>query len=78
MQQGRAKNVKELVQKALDDGLAAGQILDEGLLSGMSIIGENRITSYNVCYTKLLRNHHQVLSVQALLHFLLCLAAGNC
>ena len=39
LQQGRAKNVKELVQKALDDGLSAGQILDEGLLAGMSIVG---------------------------------------
>lgn len=39
LQQGRAKNVKELVQKALDEGTPASQILDEGLLSGMSIIG---------------------------------------
>jgi len=39
LQQGRAKNVKELVQKALDEGLSASQILDEGLLAGMSIIG---------------------------------------
>ncbi len=39
LQQGRAKNVKELVQQALDDGIAAGEILDEGLLAGMSIVG---------------------------------------
>lgn len=40
LQQGRAKNVKELVQKAIDDGMNAETILEEGLLSGMSIIGE--------------------------------------
>lgn len=40
LQQGRAKNVKELVQKALDEGLDAKAVLDEGLLAGMSIIGE--------------------------------------
>jgi corrinoid protein of di/trimethylamine methyltransferase len=39
LQQGRAKNVKELVQKAIDDGMDAKTILEEGLLSGMSIIG---------------------------------------
>lgn len=40
LQQGRAKNVKELVQKAIDDGLDVKTILEEGLLSGMGIIGE--------------------------------------
>lgn len=40
MQKGRAKNVKELVQQALDEGIDARQILEEGLLSGMSVIGE--------------------------------------
>jgi corrinoid protein of di/trimethylamine methyltransferase len=40
LQKGKAKIVKELVQNALDEGLAPQQILDEGLLSGMSIIGE--------------------------------------
>jgi corrinoid protein of di/trimethylamine methyltransferase len=40
LQQGRAKNVKELVQKALDEGMDAKTILEEGLLSGMNIIGE--------------------------------------
>ena len=39
LQQGRAKMVKELVQKAIDEGMDAKTILDEGLLSGMSIIG---------------------------------------
>ena len=39
LQQGKAKMVKELVQKAIDDGINVKTILDEGLLSGMSIIG---------------------------------------
>ena len=40
LQKGRAKNVKALVQQALDEGVDAKVILEEGLLSGMSIIGE--------------------------------------
>lgn len=40
LQQGRAKNVKELVQQAIDQGIDAKTILEEGLLSGMGIIGE--------------------------------------
>lgn len=39
LQKGRAKNVKALVQQALDEGLDAKTILDEGLLSGMMTIG---------------------------------------
>ena len=40
LQQGKAKVVKELVQKAIDEGIDAKTILEEGLLSGMSIIGQ--------------------------------------
>lgn len=40
LQQGRARNVKELVQAAIDQGIDARTILDEGLLSGMNVIGE--------------------------------------
>ncbi|MCX7841973.1 MAG: corrinoid protein [Clostridia bacterium] len=40
LQQGKAKVVKELVQKAIDDGIDVKAILDEGLLAGMSVIGE--------------------------------------
>ena len=40
LQSGKAKMVKELVQKAIDDGLPAAQILNEGLISGMTVIGE--------------------------------------
>lgn len=40
LQRGKAKIVKELVQKAVDNGLPAAEILNEGLLSGMNVIGE--------------------------------------
>lgn len=40
LQQGKAKIVKELVRKAIDDGMDAKTILEEGLLAGMSIIGQ--------------------------------------
>ena len=40
LQQGKAKAVKELVQKAIDEGIDAQTILENGLLAGMSIIGE--------------------------------------
>lgn len=39
LQKGRAKNVKQLVQQALDEGTDAKTILDEGLLNGMMVIG---------------------------------------
>jgi corrinoid protein of di/trimethylamine methyltransferase len=40
LQMGKAKVVKELVQQAVDEGLPAEEILQEGLLSGMNVIGE--------------------------------------
>lgn len=40
LQKGRAKLVKTLVPQALEEGVPAQQILEEGLLAGMSIIGE--------------------------------------
>ncbi|MEG0125850.1 MAG: corrinoid protein [Clostridia bacterium] len=40
LQKGKAKDVKLLVQQAIDEGIPAQKILEEGLLSGMSIIGE--------------------------------------
>lgn len=40
LQAGKAKQVKALVQQALDEGYAAQQILNEGLLAGMNVIGE--------------------------------------
>ncbi len=40
LQHGKAKVVKELVQQAIDAGYPAEQILEEGLISGMNVIGE--------------------------------------
>jgi len=40
IQRGKAKVVKELVEKAIADGLPAAQILNEGLLAGMNVVGE--------------------------------------
>lgn len=40
LQKGRAKNVKALVEQALEENMDPKMILDEGLLSGMMIIGD--------------------------------------
>ena len=40
LQKGKAKVVKQLVQQAIDENIPVKTILNEGLLSGMSIIGE--------------------------------------
>ncbi|HIS47857.1 MAG TPA: corrinoid protein [Candidatus Scybalocola faecigallinarum] len=40
LQKGRAKNVKALVSQALEEGIDPKAILNEGLLSGMMVIGE--------------------------------------
>ena len=40
LQRGKAKIVKQLVQDALDQGMGAQQILEEGLMAGMSVISE--------------------------------------
>lgn len=40
LQAGKAKDVKLLVQQAIDEGIPAQTILEEGLLSGMNVIGE--------------------------------------
>ncbi|MBP8856055.1 MAG: corrinoid protein [Oscillospiraceae bacterium] len=39
LQAGKAKIVKELVQQAIDEGIAASSILQDGLLAGMDIVG---------------------------------------
>ena len=39
VQKGRAKNVKELVGQALDEGMEPKLILNDGLLNGMMTIG---------------------------------------
>ncbi len=40
LQKGRAKEIKELVPQALEQGVPAKDILEKGLLAGMSVIGE--------------------------------------
>lgn len=40
LQQGRAKEVQDLVGAALAEGIGADRILQEGLLAGMMILGE--------------------------------------
>ena len=40
LQKGKHKDVQALVQQALDEGCAPADILDQGLLSGMNVIGE--------------------------------------
>lgn len=39
LQKGKAKNVRALVQRALEEGMDAKIILEEGLLDGMMIVG---------------------------------------
>ena len=39
LQKGKSKIVKELVERAIAEGIPAAQILNEGLLDGMNIIG---------------------------------------
>ena len=40
LQKGKAKIVKELVTQAVAEGISPEQILNEGLLSGMNVVGE--------------------------------------
>ena len=40
LQQGRASKVKQLVAKALEEGVAPKDILEQGLLAGMGVIGD--------------------------------------
>ncbi len=40
LQRGKAKIVKELVARALEEGASAADILNNGLVDGMNIIGE--------------------------------------
>ena len=37
---GQAPQVKELVQKAVDEGTSPGDILNKGLIAGMSVVGK--------------------------------------
>ena len=37
---GKAAEVKELTQKALDESVSPGDVLNEGLIKGMAVVGE--------------------------------------
>lgn len=39
LQKGKAKEVRELTQQAVDEGMGPEEILDQGLLPGMNVIG---------------------------------------
>ena len=39
LQKGKAKDIKVLVQQAIDEGMSAQTILNDGLMAGMNIIG---------------------------------------
>ena len=40
VQTGKAKQIKELVPKAIEEGHSAQEILNDGLLAGMAVIGD--------------------------------------
>lgn len=40
LQKGRAKVVRQLVQTAIDSGISANEILEQGLIAGMNVIGD--------------------------------------
>ncbi len=40
MQKGKAKQVKQLIPQALEEGIPAQEILNKGLLDAMSVVGE--------------------------------------
>ncbi len=40
LQAGKARDVKALVQQAIDQGIPAQEILEKGLVDGMNVIGE--------------------------------------
>ena len=40
LQAGKARDVKALVQQAIDEGIPAHEILEKGLVAGMNVIGE--------------------------------------
>lgn len=39
LQKGKANDVKEMVQAALDEGVTARQVLEEGMMAGMDVVG---------------------------------------
>ncbi len=48
MYEGKAPKVQEIVKKALADGIPVGEILSEGLIAGMAVLGED--FKHNILY----------------------------
>jgi len=46
--EGKAKKVQELVQQALDEGIPVSEVLSEGLIAGMAVLGED--FKHNILY----------------------------
>ena len=46
--EGKAKEVERLIREAIDDGFPVDQVLNQGLIAGMSVVGED--FKYNVLY----------------------------
>jgi len=46
--EGKAKEVGEMTQAALDEGRSVQEVLSEGLIAGMSVVGED--FKYNILY----------------------------
>ncbi len=40
LQKGKANDVKEMVQAAIDEGVTARQVLEEGMMAGMDVVGQ--------------------------------------
>lgn len=53
VQKGRAKNVKESVSLAIEQGLSAKEILNDALIAGMMVIGE-KFKNNQVCVPEVL------------------------
>ncbi len=39
LQKGKANDVKQMVQAAIDEGVTARQVLEEGMMAGMDVVG---------------------------------------
>lgn len=68
--QGMAPQVKELVQEAINEGQDLGSILNDGLLAGMSVVGE-RFKKAEVYFPEVLVAAHAMKAGMVLLRPLL-------
>ncbi len=46
--EGKAKKVEEMVQEAIDAGISISEVLSEGLIAGMAVLGED--FKHNILY----------------------------